>query len=229
VEDWSLAGDIMAVSDATRAGIQREMEQARRRENRAKAYAADERDEYASDRKLSRCKKSILRWLAKLPAGQHISRRDLTRKLKAELRPYFDEAIAELIESGDVVELSLERGTGYVIGTSVRRSTSQLNCDDDGTSNDVPKYVVDGSEDVDQGKCNGTSLPPGAPTERTPGMTDRVQQTLERVRNGVEAEQFDGVMCVSCENRPAGPQGWCPSCADQWGMPYSKHEKASHR
>ncbi|MGV0778734.1 DUF3631 domain-containing protein [Mycolicibacterium elephantis] len=40
--------------------------------------------------------------------------------------------------------------------------------------------------------------PPGAPTERTPGMTDRVQQTLAKVRNGDRPP-----LCPDCSRAPA--------------------------
>ena len=137
VADWSLAGEIMAVSDATRASVQAAMEQARRRDNRAKAYAADERDEYTSDRKLHRCKQTVLRWVDKLRDGEHISRRDLRQKLKADLRDYFDAAIAELTDEGKIEEITLDRGTGYTIGTPVHRGTPQSTCGDNGVPNGV--------------------------------------------------------------------------------------------
>ncbi|MGV0618168.1 toprim domain-containing protein [Mycolicibacterium elephantis] len=44
----------------------------------------------------------------------------------------------------------------------------------------------------------GDSGPPGAPTERTPGMTDRVQQALAKVRNGDRPP-----LCPDCSRAPA--------------------------
>jgi len=37
----------------------------------------------------------------------------LSPKLKAELRPYFDAAVAELVDDGAIVVVNLDRGTGY--------------------------------------------------------------------------------------------------------------------
>jgi len=112
-EDWRLAGRIMLRSDATRVAVQREMAAKARGDNRARAWAADERDEFASDRKLIRCKQGIIRWLDRLRDGEHLARRDLSPKLKAELRPYFDAAVAELVDDGAIVVVPLDRGTGY--------------------------------------------------------------------------------------------------------------------
>jgi hypothetical protein len=121
-DDWRLAGRIMLRSDATRVGVQREMSAKARRDNRARAWAADEREEFTSDRKLIRCKQGIIRWLDKLRDGDHIARRDLSPKLKAELRPYFDAAIAELVDDGAITVIPLERGTGY------RRCSGRVCC-----------------------------------------------------------------------------------------------------
>jgi hypothetical protein len=109
--DWRLAGRIMLMSDVARVSVQREMSAKAGGDNRARAWAADERDEFASDRKLIRCKQGIVRWLDKLPEGQHLARRDLSPKLKAELRPYFDAAVAELVEDGAIIVVPLGKGT----------------------------------------------------------------------------------------------------------------------
>ena len=79
----------------------------------SKAWAADQEVEFASDRKLLCCRQGIVRWLNKVPEGEHLARRDLSPKLKAELRPYFDAAIAELIEENMIVSVPLGKGIAY--------------------------------------------------------------------------------------------------------------------
>lgn len=115
-EDWHLAGVVMAMSDRTRAWVQRERAEAARRSNRGRALASAERDEVVSDRKLLRAKQAVVRWLAKsgeLPA------RELRPKLKADIRDYFDPAIAELADEGQILVIDVPNGKRYQLTTEV--------------------------------------------------------------------------------------------------------------
>lgn len=180
-DDWQLAGQLMRMSDFTRAGCQRAMEQARRRDNRAKAYAADERDECVSDRKLGRCKEGIIRWLRKLPEDEYLARRDLMSKLKIDVRSYFDAAIAELTDQGEISEVQLEHGTGYTLGTAVQRSTAQSTCEDSAVPDAVLGTAQPDPQPAEQRKRNGYAPPPGGPNGHTPGYTERVQQIITKL------------------------------------------------
>nr|WP_207949660.1 hypothetical protein [Mycobacterium eburneum] len=118
-EDWHLAGVVMAMSDHTRAWVQRERTEAARRSNRGRALATAERDEVVSDRKLQRAKQAIVRWLNK--RGE-LARRDLLARVKADIRDYFDTAVAELAEDGQIVVIEVANGTRYQLtaeGTAV--------------------------------------------------------------------------------------------------------------
>ncbi|UVO11915.1 hypothetical protein NM962_18665 [Mycobacterium sp. SVM_VP21] len=111
-EDWELAGTVMAVSDATRAWVQRERAEAARRSNRGRALAAADREEVVSDRKLQRAKQAILRWLDK---SQVMAGADLRQKLKADIRDNFEPAAAELAEEGLIQEIAVKNGVHYRI------------------------------------------------------------------------------------------------------------------
>lgn len=98
-EDWHLAGLVMAVSNATRQWVQNERAEATRQQTRARALNRADGDEVVSDRKLQRAKEAIMRWLDR---DGHLARHELRRKLKADLRDYFDAAVAELAADGQI-------------------------------------------------------------------------------------------------------------------------------
>ncbi|OBG58887.1 MULTISPECIES: hypothetical protein [unclassified Mycobacterium] len=113
-DDWELAGQVMARSDGTRDAVAREAAEQRRRRNRAKAADTAERDDYLSDSRVQRAKRTILRWLSKLPDGKAMAHHELRRRLQAKDRDDFDPAIAELIEECRVTKVPLTRGYGYM-------------------------------------------------------------------------------------------------------------------
>ena len=174
-DDWSLAGAVMTVSSLTRRHCQQVIAAQSRRTNQGKALAAAEREEIISDRKLARCKEYIERALGKLNEGQLIARHELRRKVFADFRLHFDTAIAQLIDDAKVTEVATDAGTAYTCKTFTRPPTS-------GNDPCKPFTRVNPHRETDLGKYGGTAPPPGAPTDHTPGMTARVQQTLAKVR-----------------------------------------------
>lgn len=98
--DWKLAGHVMAVSVATREQCRRALTEHRRVENTARALAVDERDEIVADRKSQRAREAILR---KLSRDQQLTTGELRRSLKVDIRDYYDAALADLLENGDIV------------------------------------------------------------------------------------------------------------------------------
>ena len=115
-DDWRIAERIMEVSDRVRADLIRVTEQAARNANRAKALAVADREEVVSDHKLKRAKQAIIRWLAK--SGE-LAARDLRPKLKADIRPDFEAAIAELAEDGHIHVIEVTNGKRYRIAGEV--------------------------------------------------------------------------------------------------------------
>lgn len=115
-DDWRIAEQIMAISDVTRSGLVTAVEQAARTANRARAYAVADRDEIVSERKLQRAKEAVIRWLGN--SGE-LAARDLRPKLKADIRDYFDTAIAELADSGQILVIELTNGRRYKLAAEV--------------------------------------------------------------------------------------------------------------
>lgn len=97
--DWELSAAVMSVSDATRNTVLEHARQAARAKIRDRAMSRAAGEQFISDHKLERAKKSILRWLER---DGHLARHDLRRKLKADLRDHFDPAIAELAAIGQI-------------------------------------------------------------------------------------------------------------------------------
>lgn len=106
-EDWKLAGTVMAVSNHTRRRCQRILDEQSRRTNTARAIAVDERDEVIAERKLKRAREGILR---KLSNGRQLTRAELNRELKADIRDYCDPAISELVEAKEITVSPAQRG-----------------------------------------------------------------------------------------------------------------------
>lgn len=112
-EDWALSETVMRVSDATREMCRRTVRDAARAANRARAHDTADREDVIADRKHARAKDAIARWLDKLRPGDNMARSELRRKLKADVRDYFDPALAELVDEGSVLEVQLDSGVGY--------------------------------------------------------------------------------------------------------------------
>lgn len=108
--DWQLSGVVMQVSNRTRDWVVTESKKADRRKIRERAIGRAMGDEVVEDRRLDRAKEGVLRWLERLgelPANK------LRTNLKANLRDYCGAALAELVDSGQVVQIEVERGTRY--------------------------------------------------------------------------------------------------------------------
>ena len=130
--DWHRAGTLLILSDRTRAMVQAVVGDATRQRNAAKALATADRDEIVGDRKLLRTRQAAERWLAR---DGELSGTELRRKVKADLRPYFDAAIAELAAE-EVIEIKkVERGVRYRLRGEETRCT---------TSTPVSPHLADG-------------------------------------------------------------------------------------
>lgn len=178
-DDWSLAGVVMAVSKATRERCRREIAEQARAVNHARAHAAVEREEIGDDRRLLRTREAIERWLAKAPGQGWMARNDLRRKIKASLRGYFDEAVAQLIESGRVAETEGERGKLYQGCTEYTASTPRSTSENRACTEGVPVHpCLDGSP----GKtvCTGCGTPFGATGKCVPCIVAKARNTTDQ-------------------------------------------------
>lgn len=116
-DDWALAGEVLAVSDATREGVVRAAEDQRHRQVRGRAAETVEREEYIGQDKLAQAKRRVLRRLDKLRGDASIPHSELRRALTSNVRDEFDPAITELIDEKRVIKVELDRGYGYVRAT----------------------------------------------------------------------------------------------------------------
>jgi hypothetical protein len=98
-EDWHLAGHVMAVSGHTRDRCRRALTERRRSQNTAQALAAADRDEIVAERKSQRARETILR---KLSGDQQLTSGELRRALKFDIRGYYDAALTELLDAGQI-------------------------------------------------------------------------------------------------------------------------------
>jgi hypothetical protein len=180
-EDWSLAGDLMAISTATREACRRERENQRRCTNRAKALDIAERDEIISDRQFQRCKQTIERWLDSVADGAQIARNDLRKRIKSDVRLYFDTAIAQLIDEGKIIEIVDEHKTLYQKGSTCTSGPPASTSGNDQWTTGPPWTTTNGG---DQGKRAERPSEPGAHAKTAPGYTERVHRALAKARNG---------------------------------------------
>lgn len=106
-EDWFLSGVVMAKSDRTRGRIETALSEQARRTNRARAELDGERamivDEVKSAGEMQRAVDGIVRHLSR---KGRMSASDLRRTLRVNLREHFADAIATLVESGEVLEFN---------------------------------------------------------------------------------------------------------------------------
>lgn len=198
-EDWTLAGRIMDISSATRARVQQAMSERSRHANRARALDAAERDEIISDRKLERCKHAILRGLDPLP-GEHVSRNELRRSLRSELRAYFDAAMTELTKSGSVAEVNISGGTAYTLRPP-RPPRPPLTTSSDAASTGVDARPPLTAHAVHEQGKRAESRPPQHDSANQP---PRAAVCVQQTRNGS--------MCADCHRRPPTNGRRCDEC-----------------
>jgi hypothetical protein len=105
--DWTLARHVMDVSAAARDHCRRALTQHYRSQNTARALASAERDEIVSERKAQRAREAILR---KLAGDRQLTTGELRRSLKVDIRDYYDTALTELLDSGQIAVSPGQRG-----------------------------------------------------------------------------------------------------------------------
>jgi hypothetical protein len=110
-DDWTLAEQVMAVSEHTYTLCLNSLRHHRRNQNTAHALASDERDEIVADRKCQRARDAILR---KLSGSQQLTSGELRRALKVDIRSYYDAAITELLDMQQIGASIAKRGNHEV-------------------------------------------------------------------------------------------------------------------
>jgi hypothetical protein len=104
-EDWYLAGVVRRISNATRQDVINVQDQTKARQNRARAVAEADRAVVVESRRdqhaIQLAAQAIMRRLDS-QQGQWVSHSELRRSLSSARRPYFEDAIAALIDAGQV-------------------------------------------------------------------------------------------------------------------------------
>lgn len=104
-DDWHLAGLVMRASHRTRNGIEATIAERTRAANLARARADGERAVIIDDAKhvgeTRRAREGVIRYITRRGRS---SLRDVAKSLKSDIRPHCDEVLAELIDTGLIVE-----------------------------------------------------------------------------------------------------------------------------
>lgn len=104
-QDWDLSGTLMAVSDATRAGVTAHLASRVRQSNMAKGEAEADRAVVVAERldavQVRRVCRVITRALRK-GDGEWMTRRDVARTVAGRDRPAVDDALGALLDAGQV-------------------------------------------------------------------------------------------------------------------------------
>jgi len=158
--DWTLARHVMDVSAATRDHCRRALTQHYRSQNTARALASAERDEIVSERKAQRARDAILR---RLTGDRQLTTGELRRSLKVDIRDYYDTALTELLEGGEIAVSPGQRGHHKVL--MYRRYTDEkpvpTTADETCTAGTrVPEsaYSIDVTREDPQRRDHGRSL-----------------------------------------------------------------------
>lgn len=101
-DDWDLAGEVMAVSDATREAVLAHLQRAQSEQNRAQGRAEGERAAVADDVKHERTVQRVGRLIARTLGPDWTSRAVVRRAVASRDRHAADEAIRRLVSAGSV-------------------------------------------------------------------------------------------------------------------------------
>lgn len=103
MDDWRTAGELIDISTRTRAGAQADVDNQRRKTNRAKAHDQAERELIVSERltegRQTRAAKAVIRKLGKV---RKATRRELRHTLDSSVRSELDSALDIMVEQGTV-------------------------------------------------------------------------------------------------------------------------------
>lgn len=104
-EDWALAGELMAVSDATRAEVQAELRRSAAEANKARGKADAAREmakaETVEAEAAQRAGRGVRGALGKR-SGEWMTGAELRRAVSKNLRPYLDDALEHLESAGSI-------------------------------------------------------------------------------------------------------------------------------
>jgi hypothetical protein len=116
-EDWQLAGEVMSVSNATRAGVQRTIRLQAKEQSAARGRADGQRAVAAEDVKTEEAVKRVSRSLRSKLNAEWTPGNELRKRLRSTDRSHFEDAIGHLVGAGLVdvedVEHHSKKGARY--------------------------------------------------------------------------------------------------------------------
>lgn len=113
-EDWELAGHLMNVSDNTRDKCAQVLNESQRQQNKAKAHAQADREDITEQRREDRERTRVRRKvLATLATGEWMSRGELNRGLKSDMRAHLDATLTDLTAEGRITSRPGKRTPEY--------------------------------------------------------------------------------------------------------------------
>lgn len=101
-DDWEMAGVIMAVSDATRASVQRELAEQAREENKQRAIAEAHKVLTVESKLEDVGVKRASTWLRGKIGEEWVTEQALRSKIKGNLKKYLGEALDALAAAGEI-------------------------------------------------------------------------------------------------------------------------------
>jgi hypothetical protein len=101
-EDWRLAGVVQAVSDRTRAGVERHLKEAAREENTRKAIGEAHKTIVMAETIESDGLRRAIRWLRGKAGADWVTEQQLREKIKGSQKRYLAEAIDRLQTAGEI-------------------------------------------------------------------------------------------------------------------------------
>ncbi|MYV28109.1 hypothetical protein GQ649_12895 [Rhodococcus sp. DSM 6344] len=194
--DWQLSGVVMEVSNRTRDWVVAESKKADRRKIRDRAIGRAVGEEFIADRKLDRAKAAVMRWLDQ---HEELPMSDLRKRARSDWRDQVSAAVTELVDSGAVVEIEVDRGHRYRLTEGVHGGR--------GSTLEKPR-----SERVDPGSTVDPDRAPHAALEST-GCTE-VQGPKPQLDDGVPLVQ--GVPLPTLHAVADTPEETPQKTARQW-------------
>lgn len=103
-EDWRLSATVMDVSNETRAAVQKQLAQSATDANRARGRADGERAAIVDDAREVGARRRVVEAIRRLLSRGPIGRSAARRNLSSRDRHVFNDALASLLDTGEVVE-----------------------------------------------------------------------------------------------------------------------------
>lgn len=111
-EDWELSGIVMAVSDRTRAGVQRHLAELAREQNEKQAYAKARESIVITETVENAALARAAKWVGSKIGEEWVTLRSLTQAMKSTIRPQLGVVLDRMLAVGEIEVEEYEPPTG---------------------------------------------------------------------------------------------------------------------